>query len=154
MIGLRTAGGTTLDFAGSIRVKNMDDAATRVETLRIVTSDGSVDYDIGQAWEDGELNQISWNSESAQGFKQLLKGEWPDAWTDDSVDLSPYLLREAATRGTQDLFDDRIEGWLDQVQTAFEHIPGAKNAFRNAEEMAGDIIAFAEDAPDEMPGWA
>ena len=154
VIGLRTAGGTTLDFAGHIRVKNMDEAATRVETLRIVTSEGSVEYDIGRAWQDGELNQETWTSESARGFRQVLRGKWPEAWTDDAVDLSPYLIAETATRGAQAIFDDRVEDWLGQVRTAFEHIPGARNAFRDAEALAGDIVRLAEEAPDEMPGWA
>jgi hypothetical protein len=122
-IGLQTEGGYQLDM-GTVVIKDMDDMANRIETLRIVNQDEIVDIDLGAAFDAGlftaEGGLSQWWDETVDGVGEILDGEIPFSWTDNAnAPLDAFVFvadPELAT--TQEKFGDKLDGWVTDIKTA------------------------------------
>ena len=106
---------------GSLRLRNMDDAASRVETLRLVSSDGYEEFDLSAAWD-------AW----AEGETFEFEGE---AFEGDAASM--------------DFFETRNGDWLETAATGLSNIPFAEEAAGLAQSAVNGLIDFvAPETPD------
>ncbi|WP_029066514.1 hypothetical protein [Labrenzia sp. DG1229] len=137
---------------GSVRIKNMHEEATKVETLRIVGENGTQDIDIGSAFDDG-LFVFTWSDRSgATGIEAL--DDFEETFDDPTagiIDFDGYFGAHSAESSTELAFANAFDGWMDTIVDAGSSLPIVGGTIGAAGELAESVFAFqTPEVPDEF----
>jgi hypothetical protein len=140
---------------GEVRIKNMHEEDTRIETLRIVGEDGTQEIDLGAAFADG-LFTATWADRAGNtGIDMVDDFEFKHDDADAGlVDLSGYLGEAAEQSATELAFAEALGGWVDNFAEAGSSLPGVGGLIDSAAGVAEDILAFETPVLPELSDYA
>jgi Ca2+-binding RTX toxin-like protein len=125
-IGFQTAEGAGVAALGGVTIKNMDDAGSQIEYLRIFDGVETETYDLAAAFADADFG------------------------VSDSFDFTNFLVGSGTGSGLNDDFVTEWNGtasepgWGKTLEDAFGLIPGSDTAFETAGGYLEDAVAFVE----------